>query len=62
MRLLAHEIVVAAVLELQADEAERIDRVGADEFQPRRAGDRDLDRDRDVALDLLGRLARATAR
>ena len=56
-RLLAHEMIVAAVFELQADEAERVDGVGADEFQARRAGDRDLDRDRDVALDLLGRLA-----
>ena len=56
-RLLAHEVVVAAVFELQADEAQRKHRVGADVFQPRRAGDRDLDRDRDVALDLLRRLA-----
>ena len=39
MRLLAHEVVVAAVLELQADEAQRIDGVGADVFQARRAGD-----------------------
>ena len=56
-RLLAHEIVVAAVVELQPDEAQREHRVGADEFQPGRTGDRDLDRDRNVALDLLRRLA-----
>ena len=56
-RLLPHEIVVAAVFELQPDEAQRKHRIGADEFQPRRAGDRDLDRNRDVALDLLRRLA-----
>ena len=57
-RLLAHEIVVAAVLELQANEGQPVDRVGPDEAQPRRAGNGDLDRDRDVALHLLGRLAR----
>jgi hypothetical protein len=32
--LLAHEMIVAAVFELQADEAERVDGVGADELQP----------------------------
>ena len=31
-RLLAHEVVVAAVFELQADEAERVDGVGADDI------------------------------
>ena len=56
--LLAHEMIVAAVFELQADEAEPVDGVGADELQSRGRGDRDLDRDRDVALDLLRRLAR----
>ena len=61
-RLLAHEVVVAAVFELQPDEAQRKHRVGADEFQPRRAGDRDLDRDRDVALDLLRATGRDIAR
>ena len=55
--LLAHEMIVAAVFELQADEAQRVDGVGADELQAGRAGDRDLDRDRDVALDFLRRLA-----
>ena len=55
--LLAHEMIVAAVFELQADETEAIDGVGANELQARRAGDRDLDRDRDVALDFLRRLA-----
>ena len=53
-RLLPHEVVVAAVFELQTDEAQREHRVGADEFQPRRARDRDLDRNGDVALDLFG--------
>ena len=56
-RLLANEMVVAAIFELQADKAEREHRVGADELQPGRAGDRDLDRDGDVALNLLRRLA-----
>ncbi len=55
--LLADEMIVAAVFELQPDEAQREDGVGADELQAGRAGDRDLDRDRDVALDLLRRLA-----
>ena len=56
-RLLPDEMVVAAVFELQADEAQREHRVRADVFQPGRARDRDLDRNRDVALDLLRRLA-----
>ncbi len=55
--LLAHEIVVAAIFELQADEAEREHRVGADIGEAGRAGDCDLQRDGDVALDFLGRLA-----
>ena len=49
---------IAAILELDPDEAQRIDRVGADEPQPRRAGDGYFERDRDVAFHLLGRLAR----
>ena len=49
-------MIVAAVFELQTDEAEPVDGVGADELQAWRAGDRDLDRDRDVALDFLGGL------
>ena len=56
-RLLADEMIVAAVFELQPDEAEREHRVGAREFQTRRARDRDFDRDGDVALDLFRRLA-----
>ena len=55
--LLTHEIVVAAIFELQADEAEREHGVRADVRQTRRAGDRDLERDRDIALDFFGRLA-----
>lgn len=55
--LLADEMVVAAVFELQADETQRIYRVRANESQPRRARHGDLDRDRDVALHLLRRLA-----
>ena len=50
-------MIVAAVFELQTDEAEPVDGVGADELQAWRAGDRDLDRDRDVTLDFLGGLA-----
>src|SRR4029450_7270933 len=54
--LLAYEVVVAPVFELQPNETERVDRVGADVSEPRRAGDRDLDWDRDVTFHLLGRL------
>src|SRR6266511_3829616 len=54
--LLAYEVVVAAVFELQPNETERIDRVGADVSECRRTGDRDLERDRDVTFHLLGRL------
>ena len=50
-------MVVAAVFELQADETEPINGVGADELQTRRTGDRDLDRNGNVTLDFLGRLA-----
>ena len=55
--LLTHKMIVATVFELQADEAEPVDGVGADELQAWRRGDRDLDRDRDVTLDFLGGLA-----
>ena len=55
--LLAHEIVVAAIFELQADKAEREHRVRADVGQAGRAGDRDLQRNGDVTFDFLGRLA-----
>src|SRR5262249_37919708 len=54
--LLAYEVVVAAVFELQPNETERVDRVGADVSEPRRTGDRDLDWNRDVTFHLLGRL------
>src|SRR5262249_53345322 len=54
--LLAHKVVVAAVFELQPNEAERVDGVGADVSEPGRTGDRDLDRNRDVTFYLLGRL------
>src|SRR5215831_19114440 len=54
--LLAHEVVVAAVFELQPNETERVDGVGADVSKPGRTGDRDLDRNRDVTFHLLGRL------
>src|SRR2546429_334234 len=54
--LLGHEVVVAAIFELQPNETQRIDRVGADESEPGRTGDRDLYRDRDVTFHLLGRL------
>src|SRR5262245_2998378 len=54
--LLAHEVVIAAVFELQPNETERIDGVGADVSEPGRTGDRDLDRNRDVTFHLLGRL------
>jgi hypothetical protein len=50
-------MIVAAVFKLQPDETEPIDGVRADELQTRRAGDRDLDRNRDVTLDFLGGLA-----
>ena len=56
--LLADEVVVAAVFELQADKAEREHRVRADVGQPGRAGDSDLQRDGDVAFDLFRRLTR----
>jgi len=56
--LLPDKVVVAAVFELDPDEAQRINRVGADEPQPRRAGDGYFERDRDVTFHLLGRLAR----
>ena len=56
--LLASKIVVDAVLELQPQKPERIDRVGAHVLQARRARERNLDRNGDVALHLLGRLAR----
>ena len=55
--LLTNEMIVAAVFELQTDKAQSVDGVGADELQAGRAGDRDLDRNRDVALDFLRRLA-----
>ena len=55
--LLANEIVIAAIFELQPDEAERENCVRADISEAGRAGDRDLQRNCDVALDLLGRLA-----
>ena len=55
--LLAHEIVIAAIFELQADKTEREDCVGADVGQARRTGDRDLQRNSDIAFDFLGRLA-----
>src|SRR4029450_10633917 len=55
--LLAYEVVVAAVFELQPNETERVDRVGTDVSEPRRTGDCDLDWDRDVTFHLLGRLA-----
>ena len=55
--LLPYEIVVAAILELNPDEAQRVHGVGADEPQSRRAGDGDFERDGDVALHLLRRLA-----
>jgi hypothetical protein len=54
--LLAYEVVVAAVFELQPNEAERIDGVGADVSKSGRTGDRDLDRNRDVTFHFLGRL------
>ena len=54
--LLAHEVVIPAILELNADEAQAVDRVRADEPQAGRAGKRNLDRDRDVALHFLRRL------
>src|SRR6185295_17322203 len=55
--LLPYEIVVAAILELNPDETQRVHGVGADEPQSRRAGDGDFERDGDVALHLLRRLA-----
>src|SRR5829696_1987964 len=55
--LLTNEMIVAAIFELQTDKAQSVDGVGADELQAGRAGDRDLDRNRDVALDFLGGLA-----
>ena len=55
--LLAHEIVIAAIFELQADKAEREHRVRADVGEAGRAGDRDLQRNCDVAFNFLGRLA-----
>jgi hypothetical protein len=59
--LLPYEVVVETVLELQPDKAECIDGVRTDIFQPRCAGDRDFQRNRDVTLDLFGRLARPLA-
>src|SRR5262249_17547548 len=55
-RLLAYEVIVAAVFELQPNETERVDRVGADVSKPGGTGDRDLDWDRYVTFHLLGRL------
>jgi hypothetical protein len=51
--LLAHEIIVTAIFELQADKAEREHRVRADVGEAGRAGDRNLERNGDIALDFL---------
>ena len=51
------EIIVDVVLEHDADERQAVERGRADDVDARRRGEPDLDRDGEVALHLLGRLA-----
>ena len=52
--LLAHEIVVAAIFELQPDETESEYGVRTDVCKAGRAGDSNLQRNSDIAFDFFG--------
>ena len=53
-----YEVAKGDYVELEPDERQRKHRVGSDELETGRARNRNLERDRHVALDFLGRLSR----